>query len=100
MFAETKGNMKQPGRFRAFKKIADASKDDSEGRLEQVRVPALIIMGSADPDFPDAQAEATFQADILNGEKRMIEGAGHHPQADSSEEVAKALIDFFVKHQR
>ena len=97
--AETKRNMKETGRFSAFKKIAAAPKTDSEHRLPSVRVPALVVMGTADPDFPDAEAEASFQAEILHAKKVMIEGAGHHPQADSPEEFASALIEFMVEHQ-
>ena len=98
--AETKRNMKEPGRFQAFKKIAAASKDDSEKRLKLVKVPALVIMGSEDPDFPDAAAEASFQAEVLHAEKVMIEGAGHHPQADSPDEVGKILIKFMKRNRR
>ena len=96
---ETKRNMKEPGRFSAFKKIAAASKDDSEQRLSQVEVPALVVMGSADPDFPDAEAEASFQAEVLGATKVMIEGSGHHPQADSTEEFVAALTEFMTEHQ-
>lgn len=90
---------KETGRFSAFKKIAAAPKNDSEHRLPSVRVPALVVMGTADPDFPDAEAEASFQAEILHAKKVMIEGAGHHPQADSPEEFASTLIEFMVEHQ-
>lgn len=98
--AETKQNMKEPGRFQAFRKIAAAPKDDSEQRLEQVNVPALVIMGTEDPDFPDAEAEASFQAEILGAKKVMIDGAGHHPQADSPEVVAATLVDFMSDQQK
>ena len=97
--AETKRNMKERGRFSAFRKIAAASKDDSEQRLSRVGVPALVVMGAADPDFPDAEAEASFQAEILHAKKVMIEGAGHHPQADPPEEFASTRIEFMVEHQ-
>jgi pimeloyl-ACP methyl ester carboxylesterase len=92
--AETKRNMKERGRFPAFKEIAAAPKDDSEQRLARVEVPAMVVMGVADPDFPDAEVEATFQAEVLRAKKVMIEGAGHHPQADSPEEFATTLMEF------
>ena len=95
---ETKRMMKQPGRFAAFKKIADAPKDEAESRLGSVRVPALVIMGDADPDFPSAADEATFQAEALSAKKVMIEGGGHHPQADTPDEVARVLLDFLNEH--
>lgn len=92
--AETGRSMKEPGRFGAFRKIGAAPKGDSEERLERVAVPALVIMGTSDPDFPDPEAEASFQASALAGTKVMIDGAGHHPQADSPREVASALTAF------
>jgi pimeloyl-ACP methyl ester carboxylesterase len=94
--AETRRSMNEAGRFAAFRKIGAAPKDDSEERLGEVAVPALVIMGTADPDFPDPQAEASFQADAVGGTKVMIEGAGHHPQADSPTEVAAALTAFMA----
>ncbi len=96
--AATRKMMKEPGRFESFKQIAAASKRDSETRLALVKMQALVIMGSADPDFPDALAEAEFQAKVLNAKKVIIEGSGHHPQADSPDKTATALIEFFELH--
>ena len=96
--AATSEMMKEPGRFESFRRIAAASKRDSESRLALVKVQALVVMGSADPDFPDALAEAEFQAKALNAKKVIIEGSGHHPQADSPDRTATALIEFFDLH--
>lgn len=95
--AATKRMMKETGRFGAFKKLASASKADSESRLALVKVPALVIMGDADPDFPNPEEEAAFQAKALKARVVMIEGGGHHPQADTPDEVAAALLDFLAK---
>lgn len=93
--AETRRMIKEPGRFAAFKRMmTGGSKDDSESRLHSVKVPALVIMGDADPDFPSPSEEATFQAEALNAKKVMVAGGGHHPQADTPNEVASALMDF------
>ena len=97
--AETKQSMKERGRFSAFRKLTAVPKDDSEERLSRVSVPVLVVMGTADPDFPDAEAEASFQTETLHAKKVMIEGAGHHPQADSPEEFASALIEFMAEHK-
>jgi hypothetical protein len=35
------------------------SKADTEAIVSGCRVPALLVMGSRDPDFPDATAEAS-----------------------------------------
>ena len=67
--------------------------------LPSVHAPALVIMGSKDPDFPDPAAEARFTADQLGGpaEVLMIEGAGHYPQAEAVDEVAPAVAAFLAK---
>ncbi len=56
-------------------------------------------MGAAGHDFPDAEAEASFQADFLDATKVNIEDAGHRPRADSPEAFAAALIEFIEEHQ-
>jgi pimeloyl-ACP methyl ester carboxylesterase len=64
-----------------------------------VHAPALVIMGSKDPDFPDPTAEARFTAEHLGGpaEVVMVEGVGHYPQAEAVDEVAPAIAGFVAK---
>jgi len=76
----------RPGAWRAF--VA------AESRLADVVVPSLVIMGTADPDFPDPAAEGRLVADRLNGEVLMVPGAGHYPQAEFPELVAPAVERF------
>lgn len=59
------------------------------------RGPALVVMGSADPDFPDPTSEAGWIVDHLaEASAMMVEGAGHYPQTEAPELVNPALIDF------
>jgi pimeloyl-ACP methyl ester carboxylesterase len=44
--------------------------------------------------------EASFQAEILGAKKVMVDGGGDHPQADSPDVVAAALLDFFAEVRR
>jgi pimeloyl-ACP methyl ester carboxylesterase len=90
-------NLSEPGRFKAFKKQAGDTYRESGQRLEKVNKPCLIIMGTADPDFPDPQAEATELAELMKGDVLFVEGSGHYPQADNPEEVAKAIIGFIKR---
>ena len=90
-----KHNLIESGWFGALHKITPAAKDDSERRLKQVEVPTLVIMDTDDPDFPDAEAEAAYQAKIHGAKKVRIDGAGHHPQVDPPGIVTTTLIDFF-----
>ncbi len=56
-------------------------------------MPTLVVMGSADPDFPDPAAEAATIAEATHGTALVIEGSGHYPQADRPDVVADAIID-------
>ena len=51
-------------------------------------------MGTRDPDFADAAAEAHWAASELNAETLIIEGVGHYPHTEMPEEVAPRLLSF------
>jgi pimeloyl-ACP methyl ester carboxylesterase len=87
-------NLAEPGRMEALKTMMRLSKADVEARLHEVRAPTLIVMGTKDPDFPDAAAEARTVAGLLHGTVWLIEGAGHYPQAEMPEIAAPAILDF------
>jgi pimeloyl-ACP methyl ester carboxylesterase len=72
-----------------------ASKRAAEERLSQVKAPALVIMGTKDPDFKQPEQEAQFLGSALHAPVHMIEGAGHYPHAEMPEQVAPLLISFF-----
>ena len=55
--------------------------------------PVLIVMGTADPDFPDPLAEAAWISNATNGTLVLSEGSGHYPQADRPDLVADAIIE-------
>ena len=90
-----KASLKEPGRFAATLAMARGSHAAVEARLGEVRAPALVVMGSKDPDFPDPAAEADRTAASLRGsshtEIQMIEGAGHYPHAERPDLVAAAI---------
>ncbi len=90
-------NLSEPGRFAAVKAMTHASRDDSARRLGQVQSPALVLMGSKDPDFPDPAAEAQFIAGALGGEYGIIEGAGHYPHAEMPDQTLPPLQQFLAK---
>lgn len=81
-------NLRERGRFAAVKAMMNRSDAEVEARLSQVDVPTLIIMGSADPDYPDPEAEARWIAAQMNGTVEMIDKAGHYPQAEMPTETA------------
>jgi pimeloyl-ACP methyl ester carboxylesterase len=96
--AETKAtiarNLREPGRMDALRSMIALSKADTAAILPQSRVPALIVMGSRDPDFPDATLEAGQLADMLGAETLLVQGSGHYPHTELPEEVAPCRLSF------
>ncbi len=93
-------NLKEPGRFEALDAMLWAPKTDCEKRIGEVRAPALVVMGSADPDFPDPAAVANQVADRLHGKVVMVSGAGHYPHVEQPEMVANEIVAFIAKAPR
>ena len=98
-----KASLKELGRFAATMAMMPAAQGSHatvEARLGEVRAPALVVMGSKDPDFPDPTAEATRTAASLSGsshtETQMIEGAGHYPQVERPDLVTAAILAFLA----
>ena len=95
-FAEARrrlsAELAQPGRMAVLRAQFAADKSGCEALLESVSVPALVVMGTRDPDFPDPAAEARLLAGRLRGTVTMIEGAGHYPQAEFPAETAAAVL--------
>lgn len=94
---ELKKSLARPHGYDAVRAMANGSGHAAtEPLLKQVRTRALVIMGSADPDFPDPAAEARFTADALGGDAEvlMVDGVGHYPHAEAPEIVAPAVAKF------
>jgi pimeloyl-ACP methyl ester carboxylesterase len=87
-------NLKQAGRLEALQKMLDASKRASEERIPRVTAPALVLMGSKDPDFKQPEAEAQWVANALRGTYHLIEGAGHYPQTEMPDVTAPLIMSF------
>ncbi len=75
-------NLRETGRMTALRSMVSLPKADTAAILPQNKVPALIVMGTRDPDFVDAAAEAASLADILHAESLIVDGAGHYPHAE------------------
>ncbi len=67
------------------------------GWCAAVEVPALVLMGDKDPDFPKPELVADRQAAALRGRKVMVGGAGHYPMASHPQAVADALLPFLAE---
>jgi len=97
--AGLKQNLTQPGRLEALHQMMYASKAASETRLAQVSAPALILMGSKDPDFKSPEAEAQWVAASLKGRYQIIEGAGHYPFTEMPAITGPLIVTFLKELQ-
>jgi pimeloyl-ACP methyl ester carboxylesterase len=89
-----RASLARPGGWDAFVATTRTTHAPAEARLDQVGAPTLVVMGTADPDFPDPAAEATFVAERLDGEVHLVDGAGHYPQAERPEDVGPRVVRF------
>jgi pimeloyl-ACP methyl ester carboxylesterase len=87
-------NLRGPGRMAALQAMIGLSKADTAAIIPRSRVPALVVMGSRDPDFSDAAAEARWLAAELRADSLIVEGAGHYPHTEMPEQVAPRLLSF------
>ncbi|RPE33321.1 alpha/beta fold hydrolase [Kitasatospora cineracea] len=67
------------------------------GWCAEVDVPALVLMGDKDPDFPKPELVADRQTAALRGRKVMIADASHYPMASHPQAVADALLPFLAE---
>src|SRR6516225_9053066 len=94
------GKLREPGRMAEFLKTLN-SPADAEKQLPNIRCPALLIMGTLDPDFADPRAEGDAIVAAMPagaGSVAMVDGAGHYPHAQSPEAVAELVIRFLKEH--
>ena len=92
--------LREPGRMAEFMKTFN-SPADAEKQLPNIKCPALVIMGTLDPDFAGPQAEGdAIVAAMPTGAATaaMVDGAGHYPHAQSPEAVAELVIPFLTEH--
>jgi pimeloyl-ACP methyl ester carboxylesterase len=92
-----KANLSEPGRVAALKAMANEPRDASATRLEKVQAPALVVMGSKDPDFKSPAEEAEFIAKEVGGRVAIIDGAGHYPHAEIPAETVPVITDFLAE---
>lgn len=92
--AALRENLKERGRLEALMQMLYASKRASGVRMPKVSQPALVLMGSKDPDFKDPEAEGKRVAKAIRGRSVMIDDAGHYPHAEMPEVAAPLMISF------
>jgi pimeloyl-ACP methyl ester carboxylesterase len=93
--------LREPGRMTEFMKTGKSTPADAGAQLPNITVPALVIMGTLDPDFPDPRAEGEAIVAAMPpglGTVAMIEGAGHYPHAQSPDQVAALIVPFLKEN--
>lgn len=94
--AKLLANLAEPGRMAATRAMMNGSKADVAARLAAVKAPTLVVMGSKDPDFSDAAAEAATVARLMRGSFVMVDRAGHYPHAEMPEVTSPLVLDFLA----
>jgi pimeloyl-ACP methyl ester carboxylesterase len=95
--------LREPGRMAEFMKTGKSTPADAAAQLPKVARPALVIMGSLDPDFADPRAEGEAVVAAMPsglGTVAMAGGGGHYPHAQLPDEVAALVIPFLKEHAR
>jgi pimeloyl-ACP methyl ester carboxylesterase len=87
-------NLREPGRMEALIAMLGLSKADTAAILDKSKVPALIVMGTKDPDFKDAVEEARMLAGKLDAETMIVDGAGHYPHTEMPDLVSPRIVAF------
>jgi pimeloyl-ACP methyl ester carboxylesterase len=89
--------LREPGRMAEFMKTFKSTPADAEAQLPNIKCPALVIIGTLDPDFADPQVEGEGIVAAMPtglGTVAMIDGAGHYPHAQGPDQMATLVIDF------
>jgi pimeloyl-ACP methyl ester carboxylesterase len=66
---------------------------DATARLAEIRVPTLVLCGTADQLTPPKSSEF-LASQIPNAQLALIEGAGHHVMIEKPDAVNRALSEF------
>jgi pimeloyl-ACP methyl ester carboxylesterase len=90
-------NLRRPGHWAAFVQTTRTSHAPAERRLSAVQTPAVVVMGTADVDWKDPAAEATWVGEQLHAEVVMVPDVGHYPQAQAPETTAEAIARLLDK---
>ena len=90
----------EPGRMKVLQAMAKSSPADADEQLARVTCPALVIVGTLDPDWADPQAEGErIIADLPAGrcELAVVEGAGHYLHTETPEKILALVLPFLSK---
>ena len=96
-----RAKLSEPGRMAELLKTMKTSPADAGAALPRISCPALVIMGTEDPDWADPQAEAEGIVAAMPaglGSVALLAGGGHYLHAERPGEVA-ALTTSFLRER-
>jgi pimeloyl-ACP methyl ester carboxylesterase len=93
-------NLREPGRYKATTAMFEAGHEETEKHYGMLKAPAVVVMGSRDPDFKNPAEEADRCAKLLHAKKVMIEGGGHILPAEYPDEFSAEVIKFVRSIQK
>lgn len=97
------GDLRRPGRMAVVSAMGLSAPTDAGAHLGGIRCPALVVMGTRDPDWADPRAEADGVVAGMPqglGTVVMIDGAGHYPHAQHPDQVVVAVLAFLQERVR
>lgn len=92
--ARLKTMFSDPAHRKAARQSLTAHRDGVAERIARLGVPTLTVFGSMDDHFEDPVAVAESTAAELNGDRLVVEGAGHYPHVEQPETVSAAIVAF------
>lgn len=94
-------SLREPGRLRSFRHLTLALDHRAvEARLPEVHAPAIAVIGSLDPDYPDPADELTWLAATVAAEPILVPGVGHYPHSQRPDVVVPAVVSFLASLPR
>ena len=93
--------LREPGRMAEFMKTGKSTPADAGAQLPNITVPALVVMGTLDPDFADPRAEGEAIVAAMpagRGTVATVDGGGHYIHAQSPDAVAALIVPFLKEH--
>lgn len=88
----------RPGRLAEFRRLALALDHQLVAdRVDEVRTPALAVIGAIDPDYADPAAELQHVASVLAARTLLVEQAAHYPHRQRPDVVLPAVRSFVAE---
>ncbi len=86
--------LSRPGGYGAFNQTLWSSHARAATRIDEVKAPVKVIIGSRDPDFKNPEAEMNKLKEMFKGDGSMIEGAGHYPHVEFPSQTGEIMVKY------